>query len=147
MQPIVIDGEGLIIVLESNDPDGRFYLDRETGEVHVEINEAVVGVVEGEEIDFTTERFVLIEPVPSYVGWRIMRNFIESLPAGPAAMQLAHAIEGKSAFRRFKDVLLNYPKLREQWFQFHADAFYTIAEAWLRDAGIEAVLHRRQAAR
>ena len=142
MQPIVIDGEELIIALESNDPDGRFYLDRETGEVHVEINEAV----EGEEIDFTTERFVLIEPVPSDVGWRIMRNFIESLPAGPAATQLARAIEGKSAFRRFKGVLLNYPKLREQWFQFHADAFYTIAEAWLRDAGIEAVLHKRQAA-
>ena len=142
MQPIVIDGEELIMALESNDADGRFYLDRETGEVHVEINEAV----EGEEIDFTTERFVLIEPVPSDVGWRIMRNFIGSLPAGPAATQLARAIEGKSAFRRFKDVLLNYPKLREQWFQFHAGAFYTIAEAWLRDAGIEAVLHKRQAA-
>jgi len=54
-------------------------------------------------------------------------------------------IEGKSAFRRFKDVLLNYPKLREQWFQFDADAFYTIAEVWLRDAEIEAVLHKRQA--
>lgn len=147
MQPIVIDGEELMIALESNDADGHFYLDRETGEVHIELSEAKVGVVEGEELDFTTERFVLIEPVPSHVGWRIMHNFIESLPAGPAATQLARAIEGKSAFRRFKDVLLNYPKLREQWFQFHADAFYTIAEAWLHDAGIEAVLHKRQAAR
>ncbi len=49
MQPIVIDGEELIIALESNEPDGRFYLDRETGEVHVEVvrglDQLTLGVV------------------------------------------------------------------------------------------------------
>lgn len=45
----------------------------------------------------------------------------------------ARAIEGRGAFRRFKDVLLEFPQLREQWFAFHETRMRRRALEWLAD--------------
>ena len=46
------------------------------------------------------------------------------------------AINGKGAFRRFKDVLLNYPEERERWFQFKDDKTEERALEWLDDIDV-----------
>jgi hypothetical protein len=43
------------------------------------------------------------------------------------------AINGKGAFRRFKDVLLDYPEERERWFQFKGAKEQKRALEWLDD--------------
>ncbi len=55
------------------------------------------------------------------------------------AQQLAHAIDGKGAFRRFKDVLMSYAADRERWFAFRSERLRTFMEAWLNAHAIKAV--------
>jgi hypothetical protein len=46
------------------------------------------------------------------------------------------AINGKGAFRRFKDVLLRYPEKRERWFKFKDERMEERALEWLEDIGV-----------
>jgi hypothetical protein len=45
--------------------------------------------------------------------------------------QLTQAIDGKGAFRRFKDVLMSYGPERERWFAFRSERLRIFMEAWL----------------
>ena len=42
------------------------------------------------------------------------------------------SIDGKGAFRRFKDVLLGYPVERERWFNYRADLLHHHINEWFR---------------
>jgi hypothetical protein len=44
---------------------------------------------------------------------------------------LEQAIDGKGAFRRFKDVLMSYATERERWFAFRSERLRVFMEAWL----------------
>ena len=58
------------------------------------------------------DRYVPIPPGNSGESYRVMEDFIETVRSGPLQEKLWAAIAGKGAFRRFKDVLLNYPQVR-----------------------------------
>jgi hypothetical protein len=45
--------------------------------------------------------------------------------------KLTKAIDGKGAFRRFKDVLMSYGPERERWFAFRSERLRIFMEAWL----------------
>ena len=148
MNGIDIDAEELIQAFESNHGEIQYVLDRQTGEVIPMPTDGSDFPIEDElreliEANFGT-RFIRIEPVTSSEGWNVMSSFVEQLPNGETASRLARVIEGKSPFRRFKDELLNYPKLREDWFRFHEEAFVKIAREWLESHEIEAALKRRR---
>jgi len=49
------------------------------------------------------------------------------------------AINGKGAFRRFKDVLLDYPEEREEWFQFKGAKVQERALEWLNDIDVSLI--------
>jgi hypothetical protein len=74
----------------------------------------------------------------SHIAYRIMEGFIETLPSGSAKNCLADAIQGKGAFRRFKDRFFDYPDLRQAWFRFEEEANRKLVLEWLEDSGIEA---------
>jgi hypothetical protein len=93
-----------------------------------------------EPLDADPDRYLLIEPVPSWVGYEVMSDFVETLPEGEARRESARALQQKHPFRRFKDVLSNYPAVREEWFRFHEQAFMKIIQEWLEDHGVEATL-------
>ena len=46
-------------------------------------------------------------------------------------LRLVLAIDGKGAFRRFKDVLLSYPVERDRWFQYRANLLHIYINGWL----------------
>lgn len=52
--------------------------------------------------------------------------------------KLGQAIDGKGAFRRFKDVLMNFADERERWFTFRSERLRTFMEAWLSAHAIKA---------
>jgi hypothetical protein len=68
-----------------------------------------------------------------------MVDFIDTLSNPRLQSRLEDAIRGKGAFRRFKDVLLDYPQVREQWFEFSNDRMHQRALEWLEDEGIEPI--------
>src|SRR5207302_11230480 len=57
-------------------------------------------------------------------------------PERRAADLLSRAIEGRGAFRRFKDTLFECPELREAWFRFHDVRLRRRAIEWLQDASL-----------
>jgi predicted nucleotidyltransferase len=62
-----------------------------------------------------------------------MRDFVSRVSDRRAADGLARAIEGRGAFRRFKDTLYEFADVRERWFAFHDVRMRRRAVEWLRD--------------
>src|SRR5690606_38362827 len=71
--------------------------------------------------------------------YRWMERFIATVEDGEFRDKLVQAIDGKGAFRRFKDVLMAYPLDRERWFAFRSERLRACMEAWLQAHAIEAV--------
>jgi predicted nucleotidyltransferase len=74
-----------------------------------------------------------IDPIPSLEAYRDMQDFVAQVPDRRAFDLLARAIEGRGAFRRFKDTLFEFPELRQSWFDFHDVRMRRRAIEWLVD--------------
>lgn len=92
--------------------------------------------------------FVAIEALDSSDAWQDMADFAASLPDPDIRRRLERAIEGRGAFRRFKDELLDHPDLREAWFALADARMERRALQWLADKGVvdEGQVQRRMAA-
>ena len=147
MTRISIDAEELIMALDHHGDESEWLLDLQTGELLFVADEGLVGPDEdlAEQIEREPDRYRAIDPIPSSDGWEIMAEFIEQLPAGEARAHLTRALQHNHPFRSFKNALLDYPKLREEWFAFHEKSFMQLAREWLDDESIDADLKSRVA--
>jgi hypothetical protein len=75
--------------------------------------------------------YMRIDPVSSREQYRWMERFIPMVEEGDLRDRLNHAIDGKGAFRRFKDVLMSHGPERERWFAFRSERLRVFMEAWL----------------
>jgi len=142
MSRLSIEAEELIAALEHQGDESEWLLDIQTGEVVFRADEALVGPDDEleEQIAEEPDRYRVIDPLPSSTGWQVMADFVEQLPAGEARVKLTRALRHGHPFRNFKNALLGYPKLREEWFAFHEKSFIQFAQEWLDDERIEADL-------
>lgn len=85
------------------------------------------------------ERYIPIPNTSSEEGYDDMEDFIETVEDANLREKLYIAINGRGAFRRFKDVLLNYSKVRERWFKFKDGRVVERVLEWLECEGIELV--------
>jgi hypothetical protein len=87
------------------------------------------------------KRYIRVPQADSHEGYADMEAFIETVTHERLAERLSRAThsEGRGAFRRFKDVLLDYPDERERWFAFRDARQRERVVQWLRDEGIEPV--------
>ena len=83
--------------------------------------------------------YLRIEPVSSREQDRWMERFIPTVESVELKASLSQAIDGKGAFRRFKDVLMTYAEERERWFAFRSERLRTFMEAWLTAHAIKPV--------
>jgi hypothetical protein len=60
-----------------------------------------------------------------------MERYIPMVEDPDLQAKLSQAIDGKGAFRRFKDVLMAYAPERERWFAFRSERLRIFMEAWL----------------
>ena len=136
-----IDLDELYDAMENSSYEVEYYLDLETGEilfVSEGMDDEETGKLKiqiGEELD----RYEPIPKAESYEGYRDMQAFITTVEDDHLSELLEVAINGKGAFRRFKDVLLNYPEERERWFQFKDDRMKERALEWLDDIDVTLV--------
>ena len=65
-----------------------------------------------------------------------MEKFVGSVTDEPLRERLIISIDGKGAFRRFKDVLLAYPAERERWFSYRAELLHWHIQQWLESHDI-----------
>jgi hypothetical protein len=83
------------------------------------------------------DRFIRVPQNDSSESFGLMEEFIESVRDERAKDLLSRAIDGKGAFRRFKDTLFEFPKLREQWFAFENRQKWEWAADGLKSIGLE----------
>jgi len=77
---------------------------------------------------------VVIDPLPSWVWYQDMADFADAITDERAGRRLARAIQGKGAFRRFKDELHEeYPDLLPAWYAFRDTRARRRAVQWLAD--------------
>ncbi|MEW6002034.1 MAG: UPF0158 family protein [Nitrospirota bacterium] len=84
-----------------------------------------------------TGRYIRIPERESPEAFRIMAAFMETVKDPILKQELSIALNGKGAFRKFKDVLLDYPKERKRWHGYNAKAMKKVITEWLRSIGIE----------
>jgi hypothetical protein len=72
-----------------------------------------------------------------------MLDFIEQMPPCESRDRLTRAVQHGKPFRRFKDEVLDYPDIRQDWFAFHQRVLLEHARKWLRDEDIDADLKTR----
>jgi hypothetical protein len=78
-----------------------------------------------------------IEPVESSEEYQWMTEFAASIDDPQLRDLLEVALDGRGAFRRFKDVLASWPQERERWFAFHDERLRDAMQEWLGAHEIE----------
>lgn len=149
-----IDWTELNAAFQTSSWEMHHYLDLETGEVVMVTDEANRYLEESldEELpDWMQEmikeaqqveegygtRYIKIPQADSHEGYRDMEHFIGTVRDPRLRDRLWLAIEGRGAFRRFKDVLLDHPAERERWFAFKDRCVYERISWWLESEDIE----------
>jgi hypothetical protein len=131
MRVIPINWTDLETAFERNSPDTESFLDTRTGEV-VTVTEGAIDYAEQRgKVQAGGEAYVRIEPAASREQYKWMERFVAGVTDEPLRERLVIAIDGKGAFRRFKDVLLNYPTERERWFSYRAELLHWAIHKWL----------------
>jgi hypothetical protein len=133
---VPVDWEALEDAFENNAPEVHSYLHLTTGEVL----RVVDGVADPQmHVRIASDQnYLRIDPVSSREQYRWMERFIPMVDDAELRAKLAQAIDGKGAFRRFKDVLMSYGPDRERWFTFRSERLRTFMEAWLTAHAIKA---------
>jgi hypothetical protein len=134
---VPVDWEALEDAFENNAPEVHSYLHLYTGEVL----RVVDGVADPEMHSriAANSAYLRVEPVSSREQYRWMERFIQAVETEELKAKLAAAIDGKGAFRRFKDVLMSYNAEREGWFAFRSERLRVFMEAWLAAHQVVAV--------
>ena len=134
------------------------YLDTETGEI-ISMPDSVMRAVEDsdeaaealpdweQDLVETAEnilgdeknRFLPIPRCESREGYELMAAFTETVTSKVLREKLAVALDGKGAFRRFRNVLNQHPDELERWYAFKDESIREEAVQWLLDHGIEPV--------
>ena len=133
-----IDMDELCSAIEGTSYEHEYYLDLDNGEILFLSQYADDKETGGlkEQIEEEFERYVRIPSAESHEGYQDMVDFITTLENEHLAELLRVAIDGKGAFRRFKDVLLDHPEEEERWFRFKDDRMEARALEWLEDIGV-----------
>ncbi len=129
--------EALEDAFENNAPEVHSYLHFDTGEV-IRIVDGVADPSMHTRI-MNDSRYLRIDPVSSREQYRWMERFIATVEDEELRRRLNVAIDGKGAFRRFKDALMSHPVDRERWFAFRSERLRSCMESWLTAHGIHSV--------
>jgi hypothetical protein len=137
IRDVPVDWEALEDAFENNAPEVHSYLHVQTGEVL----RVVDGIADPEMHAriAADPAYMRVDPVSSREQYRWMERFIPMVDDPELRDRLVAAIDGKGAFRRFKDVLMAYGPERERWFAFRSERLRVFMEAWLSAHGMRPV--------
>jgi hypothetical protein len=85
------------------------------------------------------KRYFRIPERRSSLAFQTKAGFAELIENPVLKERLSAALDGKGAFRNFKDVLLDYPKERKRWHGYNAKELKKEIVQWLNSIGVEPV--------
>ena len=140
LRSLPVDLDQLVDVLEGDAVAGGGHIDLHTGEVWPEavFEYGIESEEEGEEEEEDLgdgERWLWVVSEGSRAGYRDMELFVAGVAEPDLADRMARALEGRGAFRRFRDELTRWPDLQDRWYVYSAERRRGRARAWLAAAG------------
>jgi hypothetical protein len=137
LRPLAVDLEALAMVLEGDPISGGGRIDLQTGEVVHEFTFEDLAEFgeEPDDEDPDPDRWLEVSREGSRGGYGDMVAFIDTLSDSRLVDRLRDAIQGRGAFRRFKDVLSRAPQEFTRWHVFADERQRGRARAWLADKG------------
>ncbi len=137
MPPITVNWSDLEIAFERNSPEQESFLDLENGDLlSVTDGEPDAAARKAKVADHPSQ-FLRVDPASSREQYRWMERFVTSVADEVLRDRLLVAIDGKGAFRRFKDVLLAFPAERERWFSYRSELLHFHMQTWIEHMKIE----------
>lgn len=86
-------------------------------------------------MDMEWDRFIRLPEKYEIHEYRIMEEFIDELDDQKLQMELYRAIQGRGAFRRFKDKI-RYAGIEQQWYDYQNNAYRAFALRWCKENNI-----------
>jgi hypothetical protein len=115
-----------------SDYESQWLINPQTGELAFWTSDT--GIDGQTPVDLDDLDLVSIDPLPSYVWYEDMADFAEALSDDRAGRRLMRAIDGKGAFRRFRNELHEeYPELLPAWYAFRDTRAVRRAVEWLAE--------------
>ena len=134
--PIELDM--LETAMEDSDLSSRYFLNLVSGKVVFFSDDLSLSEEDellSEEID-ESDDYIAVDRVSSHEAYQWMVDFVNEMVAPTdenAAEKLSIALEGKGAFRRFKDTLYRVDeKWQQAWYQFRDKQLKAAVEEWLK---------------
>jgi hypothetical protein len=126
----------LIDAYLDNHLEHPYYLDLQTGEVVLDLNESYTGEPGIDWDDEESEgRFVGIPKIDSSEAYAVMTKFAKSTESDPDNLLLA-ALDRNRPFRGFKDTLYDL-NLWDPWNQFELKHAEEAIREWLEEEGLD----------
>jgi predicted nucleotidyltransferase len=98
-------------------------------------------LLEADRVDrFYGSRYIGVPDADSHEGYRDMQRFIRTVQDERLQDRLWQAIQGRGAFRYFKDVLADYYREQKRWYAFKDDRIEGRMLDWLESQDIEAII-------
>lgn len=157
MKRLKVNLPELMAAFEDASWETSYYLDLETGQV-IRLTSEELGYVDEppdwplseweQEVVKQAEaiwldagkQYLSIPDADSHRAYRDMEDFIATVEEEHLSELLRVAIQGRGAFRRFKDVLYGYPREQERWFNFSDAQMQRRVLDWLELEGVEPII-------
>jgi hypothetical protein len=118
--------EDIIQALDKADFETRYYFNKETWGITSFSDYGDYDEDEENELDLS--KWVNINEIDSFEKYNLMEDF--AVRQNDRLRELINvALNGKGAFRRFKDVLYSFPEEQEKWYEFEHE--------WLKQQAID----------
>ena len=134
-----VDLHELRFAMEDASYEHRYFLDTKTGALILvselfEDEEAQRQLAEIDEAE--PGRYLQVPRADSREAYDDMQDFIATVSDEHLQELLDVAIQGRGAFRRFKDLLARRPAEQQRWFDFQAARLDARAREWLAEEGL-----------
>ena len=100
-------------------------------------DEAMVGADAAIDVDAEPDRWLWVSCEGSRAGWEDMATYVAAVTDSHLREQLERAIEGKGAYRRFRDLIAG-EGLTQAWREFSDERQIGRAREYLAEQGIRA---------
>lgn len=132
MRVIAVRWAELETAVERNAPDTESFLDSRSGEIVTLVESAPNAQELRARVMTGGDAFMRVEPASSREQYKWMERFVAGVTDPVLRERLIISIDGKGAFRRFKDALLNYPAERERWFTYRGELLHWHIQEWFK---------------
>lgn len=132
MRELNIDWAALHSAFQMNMPEVRCFLSVEDGRVlKLPPGDPTLSTVRAD-----PQHYMAVDAIPSRIQYQWLDEFIKSIEDEDIRGRMEAAINGKGAFRRFKDILLTLPDERRRWFEYRDQMMRQRIIEWVREQGV-----------